>query len=108
MSFLAQLRGRLPQAWAWRDRVQGGPALRGVASAARRGAASAGARGWARARLGGWELVGRAGGGQGGHQTLGGSGGGGAGKVFEEIYSDLRLREGHPSRGRVYKNFPAC
>lgn len=59
-------------------------------------------------RLGGWELVGLAGGGQGGHQTLGGSGGGGAGKVFEEIYSDLRLREGHPSRGRVYKNFPAC
>lgn len=30
------------------------------------------------------------------------------GKVLEEIYSDVLLREGHPSRGSVYKNFPAC
>ena len=30
------------------------------------------------------------------------------GKVSEEIYSDVLLREGHPSRGSVYKNLPAC
>lgn len=37
-----------------------------------------------------------------------GAGEAGVGKVFEEIYSDVLLREGHPSRGSVYKNFPAC
>lgn len=37
-----------------------------------------------------------------------GAGEAGAGKVFEEIYSDVLLREGHPSRGSAYKNFPAC
>ena len=30
------------------------------------------------------------------------------GESFEEIYSDVLLREGHPSRSSVYKNFPAC
>lgn len=29
--------------------------------------------------------------------------GGSAGKVFEEIYSDMLLRESHPSRGSVYE-----
>lgn len=33
---------------------------------------------------------------------------GGCGESFEEIYSDVLLREGHPSRGGVCKNPPAC
>lgn len=37
-----------------------------------------------------------------------GGGWGGRGESFEEIYSDVLQREGHPSRGSVYKNFPAC
>lgn len=69
-------------------------------------------QGWMRP---GGELVGYVGGARGGHQPLGGGGGGvegsreaGRGKVFEEIYSDAPLREGHLSRGSVYKNFLAC
>lgn len=40
------------------------------------------------------------------HQPLGA--GEAARESFEGIYSDVLLREGHPSRGSVYKNFPAC
>lgn len=55
----------------------------------------------------GGELVGPPVGGRGGHQPRRGRGEA-LGKVSEEIYSDVLLREGHPSRGNVYKNLPAC